>query len=229
MRHEPMLWGRGSSSNVQKVLWTAHELGIEVGRRDVGGPFGGTDTSEFRALNPNGTVPVWQEDGFVLWESHAIMRHLARRSGRLYGSTEGETARVDQWLDWHALVFWPPIRFLFLDVFRAGKNPAEVDGAVEAIARVHTNLDILARALSEEDRGEGAPSIALISFAIGLNRLRGLEYDVDIPAEVVGWHERVKARPGFGIATRDEPEMPGHRAGAPARDGGRRDGGSGQC
>ena len=52
------VWGRRSSSNVQKVLWALQEAGVEYERETVGGSFGGTDTKEYRKLNPNGLVPV---------------------------------------------------------------------------------------------------------------------------------------------------------------------------
>ncbi|MGH7077247.1 MAG: glutathione S-transferase N-terminal domain-containing protein, partial [Acetobacteraceae bacterium] len=71
------IWGRANSSNVMKVVWLLEELGLPYERVDVGGSFGKTDTAEYRAMNPNGLVPTLQEDdGFVLWESNAILRYL---------------------------------------------------------------------------------------------------------------------------------------------------------
>ena len=66
--------GRATSTNVQNVMWCAAELGLDVDRRDVGGAFGGTDTPEYRAMNPNGVIPTVEIDGTVLWESAAIVR-----------------------------------------------------------------------------------------------------------------------------------------------------------
>ena len=60
------IWGRLSSINVQKVVWCCDEIGLKYDRVDVGGPFGGNDTPEYLAKNPNGLVPVIEEDGFVL-------------------------------------------------------------------------------------------------------------------------------------------------------------------
>ena len=42
--------GRASSVNVQKVMWCAAELDVDVARADFGGAFGGNDTDAFRAL-----------------------------------------------------------------------------------------------------------------------------------------------------------------------------------
>ena len=75
------IWGRTNSINVQKVLWACAEIGVPFRRHDAGGPFGGTDTEGYRAMNPNGLVPTIEDDGFVLWESNAIVRYLARKYG----------------------------------------------------------------------------------------------------------------------------------------------------
>ncbi|NNF78373.1 MAG: glutathione S-transferase, partial [Rhizobiales bacterium] len=55
------VWGRASSSNVQKVTWTLDELGVEYERIDRGREFGGLDTPEYLANNPNGRVPTIQD------------------------------------------------------------------------------------------------------------------------------------------------------------------------
>jgi len=56
------IWGRKNSSNVRKVLWCAEELGLDYEAIDAGGAFGVVDTPQYRALNPNGRVPMI-EDG----------------------------------------------------------------------------------------------------------------------------------------------------------------------
>ena len=52
------VWGRNTSSNVQKVMWAIGELGLAHEHVDAGGRFGELDAPEFLALNPNGLVPV---------------------------------------------------------------------------------------------------------------------------------------------------------------------------
>ncbi len=58
-------------------------------------------------MNPNGLVPVIEDDGFVLWESNAIVRYLARVHGA--GTLWPDDAReggvdADRWMDWQATV-----------------------------------------------------------------------------------------------------------------------------
>ena len=73
------IWGRTTSSNVQKVLWCCAELGLEYERVDLGGPFGGNQDPEYLALNPNGLVPTVDDNGFVIWETAAINLYLAEK------------------------------------------------------------------------------------------------------------------------------------------------------
>ena len=70
------IWGRKNSSNVRKALWCAEELGLSYQALDAGGAFGVVDTPEYRAMNPNGRIPLIEDDGFVLWESNTIVRYL---------------------------------------------------------------------------------------------------------------------------------------------------------
>ena len=92
------VWGRKTSINVQKVMFAVGELGLPHERFDVGGPYGKLDTPEYGMLNPNRLVPTIDDNGFVLWESNAIVRHLAQRYGRgsLSPADEMTFARADQ-------------------------------------------------------------------------------------------------------------------------------------
>lgn len=95
--------GRATSSNVQKVVWICEELNVAYERTDIGGPFGGNDQAEYLSLNPNGRVPTIDDDGFVLWESNAIVRYLADKhgTGTPFRPDDAQTrASADRWMDW---------------------------------------------------------------------------------------------------------------------------------
>lgn len=49
--------------------------------------------------HPLGKVPVLETPEGCIYESLSIIRYLARRAGKLYGSTAAETAQIDQWLE----------------------------------------------------------------------------------------------------------------------------------
>ncbi|MCX5542719.1 glutathione S-transferase N-terminal domain-containing protein [Paraburkholderia sp. CNPSo 3076] len=98
------IFGKASSINVRKVLWTCVELNLPFEREDWGSGFRSAQTPEFLALNPNALVPVIKDGDFVLWESNTIIRYLASRYGgaQLYPADAFGRARVDQWIDWQA-------------------------------------------------------------------------------------------------------------------------------
>jgi len=76
------IWGRNTSSNVQKAMFAVGELNLAHKRIDIGGPFGMNKEPPYLALNPNGLVPTLEEDdGFLLWESNSIIRYLAAKYG----------------------------------------------------------------------------------------------------------------------------------------------------
>jgi glutathione S-transferase len=111
------VWGRRGSSSVQKVIWALAELGVEHERIDAGHGYGVTDTPEYLAKNPNGTVPTLEEsDGFVLWESNAIVRYLAKRygAGTLAPTDPRAYARSESWMDWASITFEPSLSKLWV-------------------------------------------------------------------------------------------------------------------
>src|ERR1041384_2321608 len=80
------IWGRNTSSNVQKAMWTVAELKLAHERIDIGGKVGINREPKYLAMNPNGLVPTLEEDdGFLLWESNSIVRYLAGKHDKTGG------------------------------------------------------------------------------------------------------------------------------------------------
>ncbi len=114
------IWGRTNSVNVKKALWALEELGLKYERIDAGMQFGVNKTPEYLGMNPTGLVPTIDDGGFVLWESHAIVRYLAAKhgAGTLWPNDLRVRADADRWMDWtHSFsrefqrpVFWPLVR-----------------------------------------------------------------------------------------------------------------------
>ncbi|MDE2203251.1 MAG: glutathione S-transferase [Burkholderiaceae bacterium] len=147
------IWGRLSSVNVQKVVWCARELSLDHERIDVGGAFGGVDTPEFLAMNPNGMIPVI-EDGlndsgdtrFVLWESNAIVRYLSARygPGTLYPLELHERADADRWMDWQTTSYSPSMVDAFMQLVRTPedqRDAARIERSRQAAERMSAILD----------------------------------------------------------------------------------------
>jgi len=63
---------------------------------------------DYLAINPAGSIPCLQEDGFVLAESMAITLYLARKYAQLWPADEQERAAALQWSFWAATGLEPP-------------------------------------------------------------------------------------------------------------------------
>jgi len=97
------------STNSRRVRMAAAQLEIELELVHVDLPKGEQRSPEFLRINPNGRVPVLEDDGFLLDESHAIMQYLAVRTPgqTLYPMAPRPRADVNRWLFWSAQHFQP--------------------------------------------------------------------------------------------------------------------------
>ena len=139
-----VIWGRDNSVNVQKVLWCCEELRLAYERIDAGGSFGVVNSPQYRALNPNGLVPTMEDEGFVLWESNAIVRYLAAKhaSGNLWPTDLRRRAEADRWMDWENTTLWPALRPLFLGLVRTAPEKQDTRALDESRQRTVDALRI---------------------------------------------------------------------------------------
>src|SRR5688572_31955438 len=114
------IWGRRNSVNVQKALWCCGELKLPFERVDAGLQFGVNTTPEYKAMNPNGLVPTIDDDGFILWESHAIVRYLSRKHGlgTLMPQDARAAADADRWMEWYSTTVGVNVRPVFQTLVR---------------------------------------------------------------------------------------------------------------
>ena len=191
------LWGRSSSGNVQKALWALDELGLPYKAIEAGGAHGIVGDAAYRAMNPNGLVPTLEEDGFVLWESNAILRYLAQHHGGPLALPEAPRARalIDQWLDWQATSFTPAMRDAFWQLYRAADPDRGLIAA--SVEKSEAMAEILDHHLEGRTYVVG-DSFSIADIALGCAAHRWL----NLPAERIErpalrrWYERVAARPG---------------------------------
>jgi glutathione S-transferase len=194
------VYGRGNSVNVQKVLWCCEELALRYERIDAGGRFGVVDTDDYRRLNPNGLVPTIVDDGFVLWESNAIVRYLCARHGcgSLWSESDRERARADCWMDWCSTVLWPALRPLFIALVRTA--PAQRDAAAMEQARAASAgaLVLLDGHLAGREWVAGS-ALSMGDLPLGCVVWRWLALPVgrDILPNVQRWFESLAQRPAY--------------------------------
>jgi glutathione S-transferase len=133
------IWGRNTSSNVQKVMWAVGELGLPHQRTDIGGSYGKNHEPPYLAINPNGLVPTLEDDdGFLLWESNSIVRYLAakHKATALEPADPKSRGLASQWMDWQLSVLGPTITPVFWGLIRT--PPEKRDHAVIEAAKVKT-------------------------------------------------------------------------------------------
>ena len=192
----PVLWGRASSVNVQKVMWALAECNIAHERRDAGGRYGQTDTPGFAALNPLRRVPVWQEDGLTLWDSHAILRHLARGpAAALWPDSRKDQAIADQWTEFTATTLLPPLIGVFFQTVRlplVKRSPAALSRQLSAL---NTALDILDARLAEADWLAG-PTLSIADIVAGSPMYRYFTMEIPRPdrPSLGHWYARLAER-----------------------------------
>lgn len=196
------VFGRASSSNVQAVMWGIAELGLAYERLDYGLNYGGTDTPEYLAMNPQGLVPTIRDGDLVLWESCAILRYLAAKygdGGAFWPADPVARARVDMWAEWGkvnlardftAPIFWSRVRTAAADRDEAA--------LVLALAKFDGHLGHLELQLADHPYVTGA-DISLADIVIGHVLFRYFDIDISRTKRpvIAAYYDRLQARPAF--------------------------------
>ena len=191
------------SPRATKVLALARYLELEPEVRIVDLFNGGQNTPEFAALNPNKRMPVLEDDGFVLWESNAILQYLASkqpRSGVWPVDAKGQ-ADVLRWHSWEAAHWFPACAILAFErlikkVTGQGEpNPAEVARGEEAFHRCAEVLNTHLRGrkwLLDND-------LTIADFAVGapLAVAQPAQYPLAKYGEITRWYGALASLPGW--------------------------------
>ena len=194
------IWGRGNSVNVKKVLWCAEELALSYEHINAGGTHGIVNDAAFLEMNPNGLVPCIEDDGFILWESNAIVRYLAGKHSQssLTPADARGWASADRWMDWTSLSFAAPFRDVFLNLVRLPPEKRDHAAVAKGIEQCNRLTGIADAAL--EDR----PYLSGDQFGIGDIPLGCITYAwFGLPIErtprphLSAWYDRLTARAGY--------------------------------
>ena len=94
------IYGSDLSTPANKVRFAANAIGLKYEYKRVDLRAGEHQKPEFLKLHPAGKIPVIDDDGFVLFESNAIIKYLAlKNNSPLYPKELKEQATIDQWID----------------------------------------------------------------------------------------------------------------------------------
>lgn len=194
------IWGRNTSSNVQKVMWALGELGLPHERIDVGGAFGKNREPAYLAMNPNGLVPTLQDGDFILWESNSIVRYLAREYG--VGALEPKDAKTravaSQWMDWQLSVLGPAISPVFWGLVRTPPEKRDQAAIDAGKAKTTEAVKILDARLAKSAYVAGG-NFSMGDIPVGIMAYRYRQLVPERPAlpDFERWYADLQKRPAF--------------------------------
>jgi glutathione S-transferase len=199
------LYASPHSPNSRKVHWALEEMGVPYTYKNVDLMKREQKQPDFLKLNPNGRVPVIDDDGFILYESNAILWYLADKHGHgvIVPDDVSERALIDQWMWWQASDFGPGIgrpwlmklRERFGQALDAARHKEHLETATAPIALLENHLASHSYVVADRF------SIADIALAesYGLADAAGISR-AELP-HLNAWHARLAERPAF-IKTR---------------------------
>jgi len=131
-----------------RVRWALEEAGLPYRSRLLSQ--GDQDKPEYRALQPFGQVPIFEEDGLVLFESGAIVQHIGERCEALLPRDPAARARAIQWLVAALNSVEPHVmNVTLIDLFYANEEWAKLRRP-GAVAFVQRRLSALSKSLGEK-------------------------------------------------------------------------------
>ncbi len=194
------VWGRANSINVQKAMWAVAELGLEHERKDVGGAFGGLDTPDYLAKNPNSRVPTLVDGDLVVWESNVIVRYLAAQygAGTLWPADTAVRAIADQWMEWQQTTLLPDMFVVFWGLIRTPEDQRDMAAIEKSAANLGTIWQMLERHLADRPYVSGS-EFTMGDIPVGATFYRYHELDIVRPnlPNIQKWYARLRERPAF--------------------------------
>ena len=177
-----------------RVRWALEEAGLEYEERLIG-PADQT-TDDYRSLQPFGQVPAFEEGALTLFESGAIVLHVAERAEALLPADPAARARAKTWMFAALNTIEPPIQRLGeLDLFHRDEPWAKA-ARPAALAQVEKRLGELSDVLAGGDCLDGRFTAGDLLMTTVLRILR----DTDIVAQwtvLEAYRLRCEARPAF--------------------------------
>ena len=186
-----------------KVLALANHLGLGYELKLVDLTKGEQLRPEFAALNPNKKIPVLEDNGFVLWESNAIIQYLAgkRPESGLLPSDSRERAEVNRWQFWE-MANWDPacITLVFERVVKPLLGLGQPDTA--KLKEAEENFQRYAEVLNgnlKHRKFVAGDALTVADFSIGawMNLAERASYPVGARQEIRRWYSALIEMPAW--------------------------------
>lgn len=208
------LHGFPFSHNTRKVLALVRELDLDVTLQSVNLIAKETFTPAFKAMNPNGLAPVLVDGDFTLWESNAILVHLACSdpARRLWPAAPHQHMDIVRWLFWQSCHWDPGLDVIGLETFvrklegNGEPDPLELARGRKLVAKAAPVLD---QQLATRRFICGEPySIADFSIASSMMYFHLTDYPLDGYSHIWRWYKDLWASsPGWRASEPDWPAV----------------------
>ncbi len=192
-----------ASPNCRKITALLNHLDMEVELIELNLTTGQHKSPEILGLNPNGSVPILEDEGFSLWESNAILQYLADKHGdtEVFPRDPKIRGEIIQWLYWQTAHFGAAISTIAWENFAKpifGLGDADPVLVADGLARFHKHAAILESRLSDNDfiMGQNV-TIADFSMANTATVNKPGKVPVDEYPAIMAWYERLDTLPAW--------------------------------
>lgn len=199
------LYGSPLSGNTTKVRIAALEIGLPLEFVVLDITKAENRGATYLEKNPMGKVPTIDDDGFVLWESGAILEYLAGKkpeAGLLPVDARGR-ADVMRWVIWGAAHLHPSTVMLMLErvikprLGQPGNDPHLIAHAQSELDRF---LPVLEGQLQDREHVTGRYTIADIALGTAFSSAALMGLDLGGYPNIRGWSSRLEAREAWKLA-----------------------------
>ena len=185
-----------TTPNGRKISIALEEMGVAYDVHPINIGNDEQFSPEFLAMSPNNKIPaIYDRDLDVsVFESGAILIHLAEKTGQFLPKDPASRAKVLEWLSWQVGGFGPMLGQLNHFMNRADeKMPAAIKRFFDESVRLYGVLD---KQLAGKDYVAGEYSIADLAIypwsVVALGPIQGGSGETF--ANVAAWHDRMAAR-----------------------------------
>ena len=176
------------------VRWALEEVGQPYDVRLVS--FSAMKEAAHRSLQPFGQIPTYEEGGLVLFESGAIVLHIAERHAGLLPSDASARARAITWMFAALSTVEPVVVQREVSLYLERDRPWHEERFPIVEDRIRSHLAILSSQLGDREWLDGTFSAGDLLMVQVLRRLRGANILDDYP-HLIAYVARGESRPAF--------------------------------
>ena len=148
-------------------------------------------------MNPHGRIPLIDDDGTVVWESHSIVRYLSAKyaRGSFWRDDAAERSIADRWMDWSQATLQRDFMDLFWGFYRTPEAQRDLKKIDQLVAQCADHFRLLDRHLAVQPFLAGDRlTMGDIPAGTSLYRYFGLEIERPAVPHVSAWYERLRER-----------------------------------